>query len=406
MSEGGEYNDKMVALLQLIWGEGFMTPGGPDLVRETVKGLDLEGKRVLDIGSGLGGGDIVLAGLGARVVGLDIEAPLVERARKLAAAKGLSKRVEFRLTKPGPLPFPDGSFDLVYSSGAFTQIADKESLFKEAFRVLKPGGWFAAYDWMKGPGPISDDMRNFYKMEELTYAMETPAFHRRLLRRLGFDRVEVVEDGGWYRREAHHEHDLMAGPALYPRMVALLGKDKADHFVEDWRALTVVLDKGELRPGRWRARKPERGGAAARPDNARTTEKKMVKGGTLKKKAAKGGPMPAKIGGRGAKIEKGAPANPLSGKPRTTTQNFYTDATGALFCGIWTSTKGKWPVEYKEEEFIYLIKGKVKLTAADGRSRTYKAGDAFVIPLGFAGTWETLEPIRKYYAIWDRSAGK
>lgn len=128
----------------------------------------------------------------------------------------------------------------------------------------------------------------------------------------------------------------------------------------------------------------------------------------MARKAARkaGTVMPVKIGGRGAKIEKGAPEKPVSGAPKTTTQNFYTDATDALFSGIWTSTRGKWPVEYQEEEFVYLVKGKVKLTAANGKSRTYKAGDAFVIPAGFRGTWETLEPVRKYYAIWTPKAGR
>jgi hypothetical protein len=38
--------------------------------------------------------------------------------------------------------------------------------------------------------------------------------------------------------------------------VQLIGPEKAEHFIEDWRAMTVVLDKGEMRPGRYRARKP------------------------------------------------------------------------------------------------------------------------------------------------------
>lgn len=395
MSETGEYSDNLVTFLELIWGQGFMAPGGPDLVRDTVAGLDLKGKRVLDIGSGLGGPDIVLAQLGAKVVGLDIEAPVIERARQLVAEKGFSDRVSFKLTKPGPLPFADDSFDLVYSSGAFTQIAAKETMFGEVRRVLKPGGWFVVYDWMKGPGPISDDMRYFYKMEGLTYAMETPAFHRRLLKKLGFAKVTVEEDGGWYRTEAHREHQLLAGE-LYSRVTELLGREQADHFVENWRAMTVVLDKGEHRPGRWRAQKPL--AAAAVKSNTNKLRKE-----TMARKVSAKAVLPVKIGGKGPKAVKAAPANPIGGKPKTTTQNFYTDATGSFFSGIWTSTKGKWPVSYTEEEFVYLLSGKVKLTAANGKSQSFKKGEAFMIPAGFKGTWETLAPIKKFYAIQDRS---
>lgn len=251
-----EYHDAMVTLLELIWGEGFMAPGGAELVRETLAGLDLKGKLVADIGCGIGGGDIVLAGeKGARVIGLDIEAPLIERARRYAEKAGLAERIEFVLSTPGPLPLDDASVDVVYSSGAFTQIADKLGMFREVWRVLRPGGLFVAYDWMRGPEPYSDDMRHWFEMEGLTYAMETLETHGRILAEAGFEQIELADDGGWYRARAHQELALMKGE-LAPRMRELLGPEQQAHFVEDWRAMTVVLDKGELRPGRYRARKP------------------------------------------------------------------------------------------------------------------------------------------------------
>ena len=57
-----EYHDGMVELLELVWGKGFLSPGGPDNVKETVAGLDLADKLVLDIGCGIGGPALVLAG--------------------------------------------------------------------------------------------------------------------------------------------------------------------------------------------------------------------------------------------------------------------------------------------------------------------------------------------------------
>ncbi len=252
----GEYDDKLIAMLELIWGEGYMTPGGPDYVRETVGSHDLNGLRVLDIGCGIGGQDVVLAReFGARVVGLDIEAPLLERARKLIARNGLSDHVDFRLTVPGPLPFDDAQFDAVYSSGAFTQIPEKEGMFREVFRVLKPSGWFLVYDWMKSPDPISDDMRYFYEMEGLTYAMETLERHGEILRAVGFTAIELIDSWDQYRRLARREYEQMKGP-MFPLMVEMLGQQKAEHFVENWRAMVVVLEKGEHRSGRYRARKP------------------------------------------------------------------------------------------------------------------------------------------------------
>lgn len=252
-----EYDPRMVAMLELIWGEGFLAPGGPAYVREHLAGLDLAGKRLLDVGCGLGGGALVIAGeMGAEVVGLDIEAPLVERAKAYAAKAGLSERVDFRLVEPGPFPLPDGAVDVVYSSGAFTQIADKESLFAECFRVLRPGGRLAVYDWMKPEGPDSEDMLYFYEMEGLTYAMRSLEAHGDLLAAAGFVDIQLEDCSDWYRREARAEWERMKGP-LRATMVESLGPEGADHFIEDWRSMVVVLDKGELRPGRYRARKPE-----------------------------------------------------------------------------------------------------------------------------------------------------
>ncbi len=251
-----EYGDDMVALLQLIWGEGFMTPGGVGYIRTTIAGRSLGGKRVLDIGSGLGGHDIVLArDYGAEVVGAEIEPSLLARARRLVDREGLSHRIRFELVKPGPLSFADESFDVAYSSGAFTQIADKTGMFRQCYRVLKPGGLLLVYDWMKAPGPYSPDMLYFIKMEELTYAMETLEAHGPLLAEVGFADIELEDAAEEYRRDAMAEYELMKGN-LRPQMVELLGQERAEHFIEDWRSLTVVLIKGELRPGRYRARKP------------------------------------------------------------------------------------------------------------------------------------------------------
>ena len=50
-----EYDDALVALLELVWGEGYMSPGGPDEIRAIVEGVALAGKAVLDLGCGTGG---------------------------------------------------------------------------------------------------------------------------------------------------------------------------------------------------------------------------------------------------------------------------------------------------------------------------------------------------------------
>ena len=100
-------------------------------------------------------------------------------------------------------------------------------------------------------------------------------------------------------------------------------------------------------------------------------------------------------------IEEGKPANPITGAPVTKLQNYFTDTTGQFFSGIWESRQGKWPVSYTESEFCAILEGKCVLTDASGKSETFGKGDSFVIPSGFVGTWETVEPVKKLYAIFD-----
>lgn len=256
MSHEIEYHDAMIKLLEMIWGEGFMAPGGPDLVDRLVAGLETEGKRVLDIGCGLGGPDCHLASKhGAHVTGIDIEPQLIELATRRALSLGLQDLATFQLVEPGPLPFEAATFDIVISAGAITQIEDKASLFAEALRVLKPGGALHSFEWTTSTAETSQDMRYFFEMEGLTYALEQPATYARLLEDAGFVEVGVTDDSAWYRRGSREEYERMKTD-WYPAMQELLGDKDAAHFVEDWRSMVVVFEKGELTQTIFRARKP------------------------------------------------------------------------------------------------------------------------------------------------------
>ena len=103
-------------------------------------------------------------------------------------------------------------------------------------------------------------------------------------------------------------------------------------------------------------------------------------------------------------VERGQSDNRLSGEYRTKTCNHYTGEDGRLFSGIWECTPGKVPIDYKEWEFCHFIEGKAVLTNEDGRKWTLKAGDGFIIPPGFKGTWETVETVRKHYVILTAKA--
>lgn len=106
----------------------------------------------------------------------------------------------------------------------------------------------------------------------------------------------------------------------------------------------------------------------------------------------------------------GEPADPapdrvLAGTPRAHVANQYADGTGQFFCGTWRGSAGRWRIHYTEHEFCVLLEGRVRIESADGERREFSPGDAFVVPAGFAGTWEVLEPCRKWYAIFEPRQG-
>ena len=95
----------------------------------------------------------------------------------------------------------------------------------------------------------------------------------------------------------------------------------------------------------------------------------------------------------------------ITGQPRTVVNNRYAEPSGQFFAGDWRSTVGKWRVVYSEHEFCHLLEGRVTLTSDDGREWRFGPGDTWVIPAGFSGTWETVEPARKRYAMFEAARG-
>ena len=108
---------------------------------------------VLDVGSGLGGSARYLAvEYGCHVTGIDLTHAYCDVATMLSQRLGLSSRTVFHHGSALALPYAEGTFDLVWTEHAQMNIADKEGLYKEIARVLKPGGRLAFHDVLQGPG--------------------------------------------------------------------------------------------------------------------------------------------------------------------------------------------------------------------------------------------------------------
>jgi len=156
------------------------------------------GQRILDIGCGLGGPARYIAKrFQCHVSGLDITEPFVEAANKLSALLGMEDMVQLELGDGQHLPYKNAEFDGAYSQHVTMNVSDRPRFFAEAYRVLKPGAFFALTEHGLGhkglphhPVPWSEDGTGAY--------LVTPSETRVLLEKSGFEDITVEDTGAKY----------------------------------------------------------------------------------------------------------------------------------------------------------------------------------------------------------------
>ena len=132
-----EYPKELLEGLPSEAVESFAGVGNPFSVGEIAPG-----ETVLDIGSGCGFDCIIagkMVGPTGKVIGIDMTDAMLKRSTETAQSMGLTQ-VEFKKGFAEELPVPDASVDVVISNGVINLTPDKYAVFKEVFRILKPGG--------------------------------------------------------------------------------------------------------------------------------------------------------------------------------------------------------------------------------------------------------------------------
>ncbi len=252
-----DYTDEFVGGLELMWGEGFLSPGGAEEVALITRGLDLHDKEILDVGSGLGGPAICLAsqyGAG-HVTGIDIDPLNVERANNNAVKSGVTDKLLFNTVEAGGFPFADESFDIVFSKDSIIEAPNKEEILSESFRVLRPDGWLAIGDWFCGLAAFTPEMEEWLTQVGLTLEMTTIEDAVDQLQRIGFRDVQISDRNKWYQEYSKQEVERMSGEDRQ-KFDQLLGEDETAAWIKATSLKSKAVAQGQLRPGHLRARKP------------------------------------------------------------------------------------------------------------------------------------------------------
>jgi ubiquinone/menaquinone biosynthesis C-methylase UbiE len=248
------------------WDESFHLPpfqGGESLhaaisaqERLLAKTAGLRsGMRVLDVGCGIGGPTLSIAGYsGAHVTGINIVPQQIDIARAKAAELGLRDLTEFRVADMMDLPFPADTFDAVISLEAICHAPDKATVYAQITRVLKPGGVFAGVDWLCADGLTPQEYRQWIepvcRYTALPYVVSL---------REAADEMKaaglVVEDC----RDLARSGDMTQNWDLFDQAAASIAEPRSaeKEFMYQHCVTTAKAGRaGKLIIGSWHARKP------------------------------------------------------------------------------------------------------------------------------------------------------
>lgn len=165
------------------------------------------GETVLDLGSGAGFDAFLAAravGPTGRVIGVDMTPEMVSKARKNQVSGGY-ENVEFRIGEIESLPVADATVDVIISNCVINLSPDKPRVFREAFRVLKPGGRIAVSD-IVALAPIPEELRKDWELYTgcVTGASLVDDL-KGMLKQAGFADIRIVRKGesreiisGWF----------------------------------------------------------------------------------------------------------------------------------------------------------------------------------------------------------------
>jgi len=187
--DGSQYTENGILRYEKIFGRGFVSTGGRETTQECVKLLNLQpGQKVLDVGCGIGGSAFHMAKeYQAEVYGIDLSKNMLKIGQQRAAEFG-KDRVKFEYCDITKAEFEEGSFDVIYSRDTFLHIEEKQKVFTNCLKWLKPGGQIMITDYCHGDGALSQEFKEYLKQRD--YSLITVSAYGKIFKDAGY--VDVI----------------------------------------------------------------------------------------------------------------------------------------------------------------------------------------------------------------------
>lgn len=244
------YTPNLIRTWEIGYGtKGMLSQGGHESVDRLFSDINLNGKKVLDVGCGLGGVNIYLAKkYNVDIIGVDKEPYMIQEAEKLLSEQPypLKGRISLRTLKtPVSLAeFPDNSFDLVYNKEMLFHLpkADKESYVKEMFRVLKPGGKILVSDWNSKTTEMGPNTKRALRTEGFCHPI-TPQAFQDILKRAFF--VDIVFKDNSDKHVDYSKRDIKRLSQEKDLVCNEAGIEAFERVTTNFNLFLAVIESGE-----------------------------------------------------------------------------------------------------------------------------------------------------------------
>jgi len=247
------YSYSHILRYEKIFGEDFVSTGGFATTEEFCAMLNLKkNQKVLDVGCGIGGSAFHMVKLaGAHVLGIDLSANMIDLAKKKLNHYKLPN-IKFEVQDALQVDLEAGSFDVVYSRDTILHIPDKERLFSNFYRWLKPGGKLLITDYACGPYEQHSDNFKEY-IQERGYTLLTVPDYGEVLTQVGFKNVQAIDKTDSFVSILSNELKKFAGEK--EDFLKSFPQSDYDDIVNGWEDKLVRVGGGEQRWGLFVAEK-------------------------------------------------------------------------------------------------------------------------------------------------------